>query len=61
MKITDTGPYRSGTGYVRKYNKLGMVRDDYKIGDSLNGVETHECCPSTRSEITKVKYATTIN
>ena len=38
-----------------------MVRDDYKLGDSLNGVATHECCPDTMSEITKVKSATTIN
>ena len=41
-------------GYVRKDNKLGMVRDDHKLGNSLNGVATHECCPDTMSEITNV-------
>ena len=38
-----------------------MVRDDYKLGNSLNGVATHECCPDTRSEINQVKSTTTIN
>ena len=37
-----------------------MVLDDYKPGGSLNGVAKHECCPDTRSEITKVKFATKI-
>ena len=61
MRSTITGPYRSGIGYVHKDNKLGMIRDDYKLCNSLNGVATHECCPDTMSEITKVKSATTIN
>ena len=56
-----TGPYRSGIGYVRKDNKLGMVRYDYRLGNSLNGVATHKCGTATRSEITKVKSAKTIN
>ena len=47
-----------------------MVRDDYKIGDSLNRVTTHEFCQTPRSEIdglilqinyTKVKSANTLN
>ena len=38
-----------------------MVQDEYKLGDSLNGVATRECCPDTRSEITKFKSAMTIN
>ena len=46
-------PYKRGIGYIYEENKLGMVRDDYKLGDSLNGVATHECCPAIRSEITK--------
>ena len=37
-----------------------MVRDDYKVGYSLNIVATHEYGPATRSEITNVKSATTI-
>ena len=37
-----------------------MVRDDHKLGDSINGVATHECCPDNMSEITKVKSATTL-
>ena len=61
MRSTVTGPYRSGIGYVRKDNKLGMVQDDHKLGDSLNGAATHECCPDTMSEIKKVKSATMIN
>ena len=61
MWSTVIGTYRRGICYARKDNKLGMVRDDYKPGDSLTGVATYECCPDTRSEITKVNYATTIN
>ena len=38
-----------------------MVRDDYKLDDSLNGVATHDCCTATSNEITKVKSAKTIN
>ena len=38
-----------------------MVRDNYKLGDSLSRVATHECGPTTRSEITKVKSATPIH
>ena len=38
-----------------------MVRGDYKVGDSLNRVVTHEYVPATRSDIPKVKSATTIN
>ena len=38
-----------------------MVRDNYKLGDSLNGVATYECGPTTGSEITKVKSTITIN
>ena len=38
-----------------------MVRDDYKLGNSLNVVAIHECGPATRSDIPKVKSATTIN
>ena len=49
-----------GIGYVRKDNKLGMVQDDYKLGDSLNGVATHEFCPYIRNYITKVESAMTI-
>ena len=59
MRSTVTGPYRSGICYAHKDKKLGMIWDDYKIGDSLKGVETHEYGPATRSEINKVKYATT--
>ena len=51
----------SGIGFFHEDNKLGMVQDDYKLGDSLNGVKTHECCLDTRCEITKVKSATMIN
>ena len=61
MRSTVTGPYRSVIGYVCKDNKLGMVQDDHKLGDSLNRVATHECFPDTRSEITKVNSSTTIN
>ena len=61
MQSTVTGPYRSGIYYVHKDNRLDMVRDDYKLGDPLNGVAIHECGPDTRGEITQVKYATTIN
>ena len=60
MWSTVTGPYRSGIGYAREDNKLGMVQDDYKLGNSLNGMATHECGPANRSEITKVKSAKTI-
>ena len=38
-----------------------MVQDHYKLGDSLKGVATYDCGPTTRSEITKVKSTTTIN
>ena len=38
-----------------------MVQYDYKLGNSINGVATHECGPDTRSDITKVKYVKTIN
>ena len=50
----------SGIGYVREYNKLGMVRDDYKLDNSLNRVTTHECGTSTKSDMTKVKSVNTI-
>ena len=49
MRSTITGPYRRGICYFREDNKLGMVRDDHKLGDSLNGVATHECCLDTMS------------
>ena len=61
MRSTVTGTYRIVIDYVRENNKLGMVLYDYKLGDSLNGVATHECGPTTRSEMTQVKSATTIN
>ena len=61
MRSTVTGTYMSGIGYVRKKSKLGMVRDDHILGDSINGMAIHECCPDTMSEITKVKSATMIN
>ena len=61
IQSTVTGTYRSGIGYVHKDNKLGIVQDDYKLGNSLNGLATHECCQDTRSEITKVTSETTIN
>ena len=61
MQSTVTRPYRSGIGYFRKDNKLGMVPDDHKLGDSLNVVATHECDTATRSEITKVISAMTMN
>ena len=38
-----------------------MVRDDYKLFDSLNRVATHACCPDTRSEIPKAKSAKKID
>ena len=41
MRCTVNGPYRSGIGYVRKDNKLGMVQDGYKLGNALNGIATH--------------------
>ena len=43
MWSTVTGPYRGGIGYVREDNKLGMVLDDYRLGDSLEVVATREC------------------
>ena len=61
MQRTVTGTHRSGIGCVRKDNKLGMVRDDCELGDSLKGVATHDCGPDTRSEITMVDSATAIN
>ena len=61
MQINVTGPYRSGIGYVSKDNKLVMFRYNYKLGNSLNGVATHEYGPDTRSEISKVKSAKKIN
>ena len=61
MRITVAEPYRSGICYVREDNKLGMVLDDYKLGNSLHGVATHEFVPDTRSGIPKVKSATRIN
>ena len=50
----------SGIGYVCEYKKKGLVQDDFRQGNSLNGVTKHDCGPSTRIEITKVKYTTTI-
>ena len=38
-----------------------MTQDDYKLGNSLNGVATQEYLPATINEITKVKTATTMN
>ena len=61
MRSTVTGTYRSGIGYFREDNKLAMVLDDYKLGNSLNGVATNDCGPATRSEITKVESVKTIN
>ena len=61
MQSTVTGSYRSVIGYVQKDSKLGIFRDHYKLGDSLYGVATHEFCPYTRIEITKVKSRKTIN
>ena len=51
----------SGIGYVCKENKLVIVRDEYKLVDSLNKVATHECSPATRSDITNVMSAKTVN
>ena len=51
MWSTDTGPYRSVIGYVSEDNKLDLVRYEYKQGDSLNKVATHDYGPSNRSEI----------
>ena len=59
--ITVTGPYRSVIDYIGKDNKLVMVRYDYKLGNSLNGVVTHEYFPATRSNIDNIKSATTMN
>ena len=53
MHITVTGTYLSVIVYVHEDNKLGIIRDDYKLGNSLNRVATNECGPATRSEITK--------
>ena len=61
MRSTVTGPYRSGIGHACKYNKLGMVRDEYEIGNSINRVITHKCGPATRSDIYKINSVTTIN
>ena len=61
MRSTVTGTYRSEIGYVHKDNKLGMVQDDHKLGNSLNGVAKYECCQDTGSDITKVNSATMIN
>ena len=61
MRSTVTGTYSSQIFYVHKENKLGIVLDDYKLGNSLNGVATHGCGPDTRSEITKVNSEKTIN
>ena len=61
MRRTGTGPYMSGIGYVRKDYKLGMVQDDFKLGDSLNGVATHEFGTANMSWITKVKSTNKIN
>ena len=36
---------------VQKNNKVGMVQNDYKLGDSLNVVVTHNCFQAPRSEI----------
>ena len=61
MHITVTGTYLSVIVYVHEDNKLGIIRDDYKLGNSLNRVATHECGPATRNEINKVNYAKKIN
>ena len=61
MHITVNGPHRSGIGYVREDNRIGMIQDDYKQGNSLNGVGTHQCASATSSDIPKVKSATMIN
>ena len=38
-----------------------MVRYEYKLVSSLDGVETHECFPATRGEMNKVNSATMTN
>ena len=43
------------------FKKISIFQDNYKLGKSINGVATHECFKATRSEITNVKAAITIN